>query len=486
MYVSTTDGTAKLLRKGVYDSVITFFTNYMHWLNERMDQEKAAALFVKEQTGTLDTQDLPIALDDDFWDRNIQYIQSSFDSDKAEALLENAKKHPQKAKGLLAEAITQCPWLYDVYAHIFVNFPEERQNIWNIGLAYHIDLSDEVEEAIAKEYTAAAKVSEVEALKAKTRIIAIMQDFNVSKSSTFDQLEKDCLTRLVKELPREEMITCFQSYDALEKNKANVIHNLLIWELAAKYNVTYSAEEIEEILNSYYDSAAKATEEKALEAKAKITTVMSALSVSESTTFDTLEHDCLARICKGCDNADEATCNALKDQVTAYSALEKNKKPFFDKIQNRIETIWAAEDGEIFDNLLVQTNIADAAAVASAIEFVKSKGRTASAKRYMKALEGCTEKNIKAARKYNGSTPKVCMWIGLLIILAGAISFFIEVDILLVVALVAFGLAFLLYAGSLRTAWNLLTLDGTVVHPLLINHNKEKKTASLKKEGKKR
>ena len=461
------DGTISLLRTGVYDSVMAFFNNYMHWLNERMNQEKAAVLFAKEQTGTLDPLDLPVPVDDDFWTYDHQYIRSSFDSDKAEALFENAKKYPQKSKELLIEALEHCPWLYDLYAYIFINYPAERRHIWDIGLVYHIDLTDEVEDAISKEYTSQAKASEQEALLAKERISAIMKEFNVSTSTTFNKLEKDCLTRLVKELPREEMLNRFNTYDALDKNKASVIHNLRLWELAKKYKVSFSAQETEEILNSHYGPEEKVSEEKALAAKTKIVTIMSALDVSESSTFDTLETDCLARICKDCDSADEATCNALKESVTAYAALDKNKKPFFDKIQSRIETIWAAEDGEIFDNLLVQTNIADATAVASAIEFVKSKGRTASSKQYLLAFENCTPQMMKKARKSQGSTPTFCYVIGIAFILAGILLFFLDYGILLSLVFAVIGILPLTYASSLKKAWNILTINGTVVHSLL-------------------
>lgn len=68
-----------------------------------------------------------------------------FDEDKSEALFENAISIPKERNFLLAEAFRANPWNSDLYEYIFRNFPEERENIVEIGQAYGIDLKDSIE-----------------------------------------------------------------------------------------------------------------------------------------------------------------------------------------------------------------------------------------------------------------------------------------------------------------------------------------------------
>lgn len=219
-------------------------------------------------------------------------ILSGFDRDSAEAYLENAKKFPENRKELLVKSFMKCPWNEEIYKYIFSVYPEERKNI-----------------------------------------IAIASNYEVSLMS-----------------------------------------------------------EVNNILKSHYSQAAKNDENLALEAKAKIKQIMFDLGVEESSVIDEIENDCLERLVVGLVTADEKQCNEMKEKIDKYDALTRNKKSFFDRITHRLETIWAKEDGEIFDNYLLQANILSEKAVEDGKAYIKEKKRTKSADIYMTAFEHCTKK----------------------------------------------------------------------------------------------
>lgn len=85
----------------------------------------------------------------------------------------------------------------------------------------------------------------------------------------------------------------------------------------------------------------------------------------------------------------------MLEKIRAYPAQEKIKELYLKKVQGRIEDIWSAEDGEIFDNLYLKTNIEDQAQKDAAIAYIKEKGRTSSSSKYLNAVTSCTPDNIK-------------------------------------------------------------------------------------------
>lgn len=126
--------------------------------------------------------------------------------------------------------------------------------------------------------------------------------------------------------------------------------------------------------------------------------VMAEYSVESSATLDALETDCLTRICKDYETASEADCQAMIAAVNGYEAQDKIKQPFLQKLQSRIESIWSAEDGEVFDNLYRQIDLADAEARKNAADLIQSRARTDASKKYIDALQKCSPKKIKQAR----------------------------------------------------------------------------------------
>ena len=434
-----------LLREGVRDDLLSCFNAHIHLINTRKGD----------------------------------YYISCFDADKAGALFQNAQKVPGKREELLVESFKNCPWDKDLLVYLFTNYPAQRKNVWTAAERFHVELYQVAEECFSQMYNANAKNSEEAAQIVKKEIMAQMKELGITVSGTVDRIERDGVARLLQGYDtagldhRNDMFAKVNAYDASERNKSVVIHEKGVWELAKKYRVSFSIEEIEKILGKEYTPAAKKDENEALKAKSKMQDIMAELGVKASTIFDTLESDCVQRLCQGYETADEQTCNAMVERIKAYSALEKNKQKFLRGIQSRIEAIWAAEDGEIFDNLYLKTDIHNQAELANAIAYVKEKGRTSSANKYVSALQGCTEENIKKARLFQKPILKYCQWAGFAITALGFVLAFCDMGILLSMAVAAIGATLLVYYYNMKKVWSQLTLGGTLIHSMLSLTGKE-------------
>lgn len=305
-------------------------------------------------------------------------IISCFDSDQSSALLESAKKVEEKQEELLVEAFTLCPWYYVLHQYIFENFPNERRNIVAISRDFNVDLSDMIDELLAKEYTEEARTSEDLAQKAKVRI-------------------KD---------------------------------------------------------------------------------IMSELDVKESRVLNLLESDCLARLCPDIDNVDEEVCNNYLSAIKAYDALLQNKQPYIDKIQARIEFIWAKEDGDIFDNYILQLNILNPSEVEKGIKFIEERSRTSDSAKYITALKTYDLNNIKKIRLYRLCAQNTIS--GLLLRNLGWIILAFGVTMILVLEDSSFLLqTFPVFVGGvlqyilarLKKLWNIATLNNHIVHTVFTLDN---------------
>ena len=449
------DATCRLLREGIKNDILSCFNAHIHLLNERLTS----------------------------------YIISAFDSDKAGALFENAKKVTDKQQELLIESFKNCPWNEELLEFIFIQYKAERKNVWEIAKRFHVDLNETAESAFAASYTGKAKTSEAEAQAVKKEILAQMNELGIASSATITAIEIDGLNRVLNsyettpDTERTSIFADFDSYDATQANKSKVVHDKGVWELAQKYSVKFSQEEADAILSRYYTDAAKKTEADALTARSQIRAIMKTLGISSSSTLDLLENDCLERVCHNYQNADEAMCNEIIKRIHSFEALDKNKKPFLDKIQARIESIWAKEDGEIFDNVYLNTNIHNQEEVQKAIEFVKEKGRTSSSAKYISALSSCTEENIKKAKKFQASITKFFMYAGFAIIGIGIILLLVDMGFILSVAVAGIGVVLLSYYYGLKKIYNTLTIDGTIKHPMLFTAAPSKTNESVKSES---
>lgn len=251
-----------------------------------------------------------------------------------------------------------------------------------------------------------------------------------------------------------------------------------IWSASQRFCVDLSVH-VEDILAQQYPESARHSEQAAREAKTQILNLMKEFGVSESATLNQLEQDCIARICKRLETADEATCNEMQAQIRSYDALPQNKEPFLKKIQERIEAIWSEEDSKRFDQIYLQTDLVSPDSVAKAIAFIQKEGRTSASEKYLAALHACTKENIEKARVYHqGNRPKLYKYLVIGTILLAILSFFTlgwPVSIVFGVAMIVF--AALL--GGLKSNWDTLTIENTVIHPLLTVAPTQKEKVSV-------
>jgi len=411
------------------------------------------------------------------------YYEAGFDSDKAKALFDNALRIVDKREMLLVESVVNYP-KESTLAYIFKNYKSERKNVFAIAKALNLDFEKYVEETFIDLYTSEVKLSESKVEAVKKEILLTMEEFGIMSSNTIDQINYDELNRIaLKYLSAteseevHEIIDDFNEYDAPVSQKKQIVKEKGIWQLASKYAVTYQVEESENILRRYYTADSQNDEEKAQNAKKKIIEIMNALDLQTSATYDRLEQDCIARICGKLEDADEETCNTMRDKIMLYDALEKNKKIYLDKIQKQIETIWTKEDGEIFDNVYHNTNIYNQNEIDKAIEFIRGRGRTSNAERYIAALQACNEKNIKNARKFQKKSTETSRTIGIVLLVVGIIGLFI-LPILSIIAIP--GIALMIRYSGLKKNWNILTLDGMQIHKVInINDQEQAKKVEL-------
>ena len=221
-----------LLREAVRDDVLSCFNAHIHLVNTRKEN----------------------------------YYINCFDSDKAGALFQNAKKVPEKREELLIESFKYCPWDEDLLIYLFVNYPAQRKNVWLTAKRFHVELHQVAEECFSQMYNTNAKNSEEAAQTVKKEIMAQMKELGITVSGTVDRIERDGVARLLRAYDaadtekRQEMFTKVDAYDASERNKAVIIHEKGVWELAKKYRVSFSTEEIEKILGAIYTPVAKKDE----------------------------------------------------------------------------------------------------------------------------------------------------------------------------------------------------------------------------------
>ena len=448
-------------------------------------------------------------------ERKKNYVQSVFDKDKSSALFENAKKLPEKENELLVQSFALCPWNNALVRYIFIHFPEERKTIYAAAQRFSIDLRDSVEDILAQEYDGPAQSSEANAQAARERILNHMREYGVSESATLNRLETDCLRRLCEgyqtadEAACEQLMEKVRRYQAQEKLKGPFFEQLHKW---IEDIWTSELEQICQGLDTADEASCNLRMEKIAQHKApkdmktpfqqKLRQRIQAIWTEELTGIcqgadteaacrqrinainnhkapdsfkapyvESMEKQIratwtkeLTQICQGYETADEAACDGFITAIKAHKAPDRLKAPFLQKVQTRIESIWSAEDGEIFDNLYMKTDITDPKAVAEAVTYVQSKGRTSSSQKYLDALNACAPKNIENARLHQNTN---------------RYKLYMILAILCVLPIITLPLTVLLFvkAWSMKKAWKLLTMNGTMIHPTLLSVQPDTKSS---------
>lgn len=297
--------------------------------------------------------------------------------------------------------------------------------------------------------------------------------------SSFNHDESNAFLESAQKVPDEEISLLVLSFekcpwnDDLYKYIFNKYEDerINLVKIAKAFKVDLSTT-IEDLLSSLCDKKEVFGDEAyAKDVRNKMLKIMSDLDVKDSEALNVLEQTWLLKLCEGSEKADEATLNEMKSKVKAYDALDSNKKVVTDMLQALIEKIWAKEDNEIFDNYLMQADILNADAVAAGIEYINSKGRTASKQTYLAAFQNFTLKNVKKAKKYNdiiGNKSKKLAYdcIGYLLVAIGLAVIFIsdEPSFWTSTFLIILGIIQAVYMNGLKKTWKTLTINGSVVH----------------------
>ena len=309
-------------------------------------------------------------------------------------------------------------------------------------------------------------------------------DAYLDNAKNIEEKRKEFLIEAFKKCPWNYEVHSYV-FNTFPSERRNII------EIATHYDIDLT-NDINTILRLEYTGNAKTNEIEALKAKEKIKNMMSEWGVEKSIVIDEIELDCLERLTSDYKTATEERCNELKQQLEKYDALTDNKKTYFERIEKRIEEIWAKEDGEVFDNYLMQANILSSEAIEEGKVYIKQKGRTADSEKYYKALEACTVANIKKARIFHAlNKTTILKWVfkllGIGLITFGWIYGAMVEELTFVDSLpLLVGIAYQIFYVHVKKKWMTITVKGSVVNPIITIPQKEfkAKCTNIAKEDK--
>lgn len=353
-----------------------------------------------------------------------------------------------------------------------------------------------------------------------------MREYGVSESATLDKLETDCLRRLCEGYQTADESTCEQLIEKVRKYQAQEKLKGPFTQLRKRIECIWTSE-LEQIcqgVNTTDEASCNLLAEKITQHKApedmkrpflrkvsqRIQTIwteelvkicqgaetadeaacrqrLSAINAHKAPDslkaayveamekrIQSIWKEELAQCCSGYETADEAACEGFLAAIRAHKAPDGLKGSFLRKVQARIESIWSAEDGEIFDNIYLKTDITNSEAIAEAVAYMQSKDRTGSSKKYIKALNACTPQNIKSARMYKCTgLYKLYNLLALFFIIAGGLTSDLSDIVTGIFGILA--IAFFILAWKMKKAWKTLSVGGTILHPALLSKPKKTK-----------
>ena len=99
---------------------------------------------------------------------------------------------------------------------------------------------------------------------------------------------------------------------------------------------------------------------------------------------------------------------------------------------------------------------------------MKSVEQTEKVKKYLQILLSCNKKSVKQARKYRGCLSRLFRGIAYALILLGVLMYlFIDSSLTDAAILAVPGFVIVGISEEHKKAWEALTLNGTLIHPML-------------------
>ena len=356
----------------------------------------------------------------------IQFVYKK-DSSEAEAIYKNlldANVPALEQERLAYSLIELDPRSKLYYEHIFCKLPQAKYEIAAIARFLSIDLSDLIEKEIKQEIDLKSVSCEEDALKMMDTLKSIMKKFGVASSSRQKELEK-----------------ILRDFDVKARTYDSVLYDTR--ELRTQ------AEKDDQSLFQLHGDIASVDKEACRCFLTEIAHMQCTAAVKNkhlqllNDRIASIDNEYLGNLLSDVETADESECNRIKDVINQYDAPEETKSPYTARIEKRIYTIWDTEDFERFTEIFIQTPVSDSEQIEKNRTLIRDTGRTETKEMFINALHLLNDTEVEAAAKY-----AVAKEGGLL--------------------------ASLINMGK-KGGYEILTLDGRVIHPAILNAMEEVK-----------
>lgn len=188
-----------------------------------------------------------------------------------------------------------------------------------------------------------------------------------------------------------------------------------------------------------------------------------------------LDYNILDEKYKDISALNEAQCNSEKEWISSQRFDRCIAQMFLFKMDDRIQKIWKQEDSKKFSVLFQNMDIYNEASKNQAIKIIDMIGKSADKNRYVEAVKGMNAENISAFKKYEEWKKKsIVQKYGLSWGIIGIGTFILMASEAGIIFCIAGGI--LLFKQQkekkrLQSIWNLLTVDGTIIHKQLLEEN---------------
>jgi len=257
----------------------------------------------------------------------------AYNLERARTLLSNSAKVPEKEKELLEKAFFACPCDANVLAMIFLNYEEERKNIFKLVKKYKLNINICYETVLGNMFASMNEQTSLEEyLDIKARMNSFIEEFEVEDSYTFDDFEQSWLkimtqkynTASVKKV--ERIVEDFKAFDALIKNKKTVAYYRKMWEVASEYDLDFSDEEKIVILQAVIDSAKKDINIGYEDVIKRAQTVADTLGIDGDKIILDYEYDVLSELAQQYETYPVGKANELVEKIKTCNVSDLVKK----------------------------------------------------------------------------------------------------------------------------------------------------------------
>ena len=174
----------------------------------------------------------------------------------------------------------------------------------------------------------------------------------------------------------------------------------------------------------------------------------------------------------------EEECKEAKIWISEQEFVPEISTLFKKKMDERVGDIWKEEDERKFIKLFDNVDLFDEKSKDLAIKIIQQVGRTEDKERYINALRAVNEQNINELKKYKEWEQKTTLQkYGVFGEIAGIgilICFFSDIGILCILLGGILLMAQQIQFSKRKKIWNVLTINGIIVHPQLQQALEEK------------